>query len=114
MIRKEKTQTGIHLKEAETGCRYSILLKLPYFDPVRNTVIDLMHNLYLGTGKYVFKLWIDNGLIGKEELSSIERRCNLFTVPNSVDAFRLIYPLITEVLRQPSGALGLQYTLLLF
>lgn len=74
-IQKEKIQTGMRLKEAETGCRYS---------PVRNTVIDLMHNLYLGTGKYIIKLWIDNGLIGKEELPSIESRCNLFTVPNSV------------------------------
>ena len=40
-----------------------------------------MHNLYLGTG---IKLWIDLGIIGKKELSSIEERCSLFTLPNSV------------------------------
>ena len=40
--------------------------------------------LYLGTGKKVFKLWIDLGIIGKNELSSIEERCSLFTLPNSV------------------------------
>ena len=31
--------------------RYSVLLDLPYFDPVRFTVIDPMHNLYLALRK---------------------------------------------------------------
>ena len=31
-----------------TGIRWSPFLKLPYFDPIRFTVIDTMHNLYLG------------------------------------------------------------------
>ena len=56
------------LKESELGCRFSVLLSLPYFDPIRNTVIDLMHNLYLG----------------KDQLTVIEDRCRLFTLPNSV------------------------------
>ena len=81
---KESTQTGIRTKESEVGCRYSILLHLPYFDPVKNTVIDPMHNLYLGTGKMVFKLWVDLGIIGKNELSTIDERCSLFTLPNSI------------------------------
>ena len=29
-----------------------------YFDAVKFTAIDPMHNLFLGTAKYVFKLWI--------------------------------------------------------
>ena len=73
---KQNTRTGIC--ESEVGSRYSILLNLPYFDPVRNTVIDLMHNLYLGTGKYVFKLWVDLGYLGKNELSLIEERCSQY------------------------------------
>ena len=44
-ILKEKMQSGTRSKEAQMGCRYSVLLHLPCFDPVRNTVIDLMHNL---------------------------------------------------------------------
>ncbi|OCH84866.1 hypothetical protein OBBRIDRAFT_698606, partial [Obba rivulosa] len=32
----------------ETGIRWSELLRLPYWDPIRFTVIDSMHNLYLG------------------------------------------------------------------
>ena len=38
--------------EHEIGARYSELMKLPYFDCVRFTVIDPMHNLFTGTAKY--------------------------------------------------------------
>ena len=68
-ILKQTTKTGIRGKESEVGCRFSVLLHLPYFDPIRHTVIDFMHNLYLGTGKRVFKLWVSLGLLGKNELS---------------------------------------------
>ena len=83
-ICKQATKSGIRSKESELGCRFSVLLSLPYFDPIRNTVIDLMHNLYLGTGKHLFKLWIDLDLLGKDQLTVIEDRCRLFTLPNSV------------------------------
>jgi hypothetical protein len=33
---------------AQTGVRWSELLRLPYFDPTRFVVIDVMHNLFLG------------------------------------------------------------------
>ena len=31
------------------GVRYSELNRLPYFDPIRMTIIDPMHNILLGT-----------------------------------------------------------------
>ena len=34
-----------HLKK-NYGVRYSVLMALPYFDPLRFTPIDPMHNLY--------------------------------------------------------------------
>ena len=80
----ENTKTKQRAKEAELGCRYSVLLQLPYFDPVRFTPIDLMHNLYLGTGKHLFKLWVSLGLLGKTELEKVEKQLKLFVVPNSV------------------------------
>ena len=83
-VMKETTKTGIRNKEAQLGCRFSVLLHLPYFDPIRHTVIDFMHNLYLGTGKHLFKLWVSLGLLGKDELLKVEERCRLFTLPNSV------------------------------
>ena len=48
------TKTARERKESEFGCRYSCLLQLPYFDPVKMTIIDPMHNLYLGTAKRVW------------------------------------------------------------
>ena len=64
-IAKEKTQTGMSAAESKYGARYSVLLDLPYFDAVRFTVIDAMHNLFLGTGKRMFQLWLQNNLLTK-------------------------------------------------
>ena len=51
------------MKETEFGCRYSALLRLPYLDPPRMLVIDLIHNLFLGSGKHMLHLRIQHGLI---------------------------------------------------
>ena len=61
-VLKESTKSGIATAESRYGVRYSILLELPYFDPVRHTAIDMMHNLFLGTGKWMFGVWIGNGV----------------------------------------------------
>ena len=47
-VRKETTKTSIQHAESKYGVRYSVLLALPYFDPIKFTVIDPMHNLFLG------------------------------------------------------------------
>ncbi|OBZ77196.1 hypothetical protein A0H81_02514 [Grifola frondosa] len=40
------------------GIRYSELLRLPYWDPIRFVVIDSMHNLYLGIIKnHIREIW---------------------------------------------------------
>ena len=39
-----------------------------YFDAVKFTAIDPMHNLFLGTAKHVFKLWIKKNLLTKKGL----------------------------------------------
>ena len=48
------SRTAREHKESELGCRYSCLLQLPYFNAVRMLTIDPMHNLYMGTAKYIF------------------------------------------------------------
>lgn len=65
---KEKTPTALHEAESKLGLHYSILLLLPYFDLVRFTIVDPMHNLFLGTGKHAFEVWVDSGLITKKQL----------------------------------------------
>ena len=54
-LRLAKTKTQLHELEMKLGVRYSILLDLPYFDPVRFSTIDPMHNLLLGTAKYLLR-----------------------------------------------------------
>lgn len=70
--------------ESAYGCRYSVLLDLPYFDPIRMTVIDPMHNLYLGSAKRLISVWIDQGLITKADLNIVQNRVDSVTTPHYV------------------------------
>lgn len=71
--------------ESKYGCRYSILLDLPYFDPIRMTIIDLMHNLYLGTAKHILKdIWIEQGLIDAKSMSITHSRIDTVHAPRYV------------------------------
>ena len=59
------------------------LLSLLYFDPVRFTIVDPMHNIYLGSGKHVFKVWINRNLITLKDLEQFEEKMKKFKVPSS-------------------------------
>ena len=60
--RSAKTQSARKAIEREYGCRYSVLLELPYFDPVVMCIVDPMHNLLLGTAKHVMPVWKEESL----------------------------------------------------
>ena len=62
--------------ESSYGVRYLILLSLPYFDPVQYTVVDPMHNLFLGTGKHVMRVWVEMNIISQEALGGVPRMSN--------------------------------------
>lgn len=66
---------------------YSELLKLEYFDVIRFCSIDPMHNLFLGTAKYMFKHWVAEGILNKKDLETLEKRIDGLEV--SVDIGRL-------------------------
>lgn len=71
-------------KESECGCRSSVLLDLPYFDPVRMLLLDPMHNLFLGTAKrMVYDIWIGRGFLSKPALDKIEERLRSTVVPSA-------------------------------
>ena len=83
-IAKCKVKTHREKREPELGCRYSVLLKLPYFDPIWMTIIDPMHNLYLGTAKHVLKdVWVEQNLITKKHLEVIQRCVDSVHVPSN-------------------------------
>ena len=70
--------------EREHGCRYSVLLRLPYFDPVRICVIDPMHYLLLSTARHVISIWRNLKIIGDKDLSVIQQKVNSFVTPDDV------------------------------
>lgn len=82
-LKNERSTSALRKAESSLGVRYSVLLSLPYFDPVRFTVVDPMHNLYLGSGKHVFKVWMDRNLITLKHLEVIEEKMKKFKVPSS-------------------------------
>ena len=82
---KCKTKTERANKESEIGCRFSELLRLPYFDPVNMLIIDPMHNLFLGSAKYITKeIWIKKGILNAASLDVIHERIKRIQVPVSI------------------------------
>ena len=65
------------------GVHLCALTKLEYFDCVRFHIIDPMHNLFLGTAKYVFKLWTEN-VLSKEQLREIGRKIEELNTATSI------------------------------
>ena len=62
-------------------------MNLPYFNCVRFHVIDPMHNLYLGTSKYIMKnIWLDKDspLIHKKDFQIIQERVDKCIVPSDM------------------------------
>ena len=89
-VRKSETKTERQRREREYGCRYSCLLQLPYFDPVRMLILDPMHNMYLGTAKYIInRIWIKNGILSNSALKEINCRISSITVPPNVTFSKL-------------------------
>ena len=67
-------------KESMLGCRYSVLLELPYFQPIEMLLIDPMHNFYLGTAKHFARdVWIGRNITNTTGLSKIEDYCTFRT-----------------------------------
>ena len=74
-IRQCKTKTGRAHLESKCGSRYSILLDLPFFDPIRMTIIDPMHNLYLGSAKRLIHIWNEQGFIKSNDYEHDSELC---------------------------------------
>jgi len=67
MVRKASTLTKLEALATKYGVYYSCLLQLEYFDAVRFTAIDPMHNLFLGTARNVFKPRVKKNLLTKKD-----------------------------------------------
>ena len=79
------SKSALQREEVRIGCRYSVLLKLPYFDAPRMCAIDPMHNLFLGTAKhYLHSIWIRMGIITPAHFTIIQDRVNRMFVPPDI------------------------------
>lgn len=83
-VRKASTQSKHEELATKYGVYYSCLLQLEYFDAIRFTAIDPMHNLFLGTAKHVFKLWIKKNFLTKKELKNLEDKISSFDVGTGI------------------------------
>ena len=91
---KCRNKTQREKRESEVGCRYSVLLDLPYFDPIRMLIIDPMHNMYLGTAKTIFhKVWMVHLVNNKTALAEVNHRIASLTVPTAVRFARIPSPI---------------------
>lgn len=79
-----KNQSSLQSLESKHGLRYSVIIELPYFDPVRFTVVDPMHNLLLGTAKHTFSVWMKRNLLSTRDLDTIQERSENFFFPYDV------------------------------
>jgi Transposase family tnp2 len=69
----------------QTSVRWSELLRLPYFDPIRFIIVDPMHCLFLGIAKWIVKrIWIDEGILTPNVLKEIQKKMNQFQVPSDL------------------------------
>src|SRR5271154_2371137 len=70
----------------QTGVRWSELLRLPYFDPIRFTIVDPMHCLFLGIAKWIVKtIWINEGILNQESLIKVQKKMDEFQIPSDLD-----------------------------
>ena len=65
------------------GVRYSVLLSLPYYNAIRFSMIDPMHNLLLGSAKTFVKFWVQNSS-EPGDLTSIQKKVDSFCTPSGL------------------------------
>lgn len=78
------TATARNVIEREYGCRYSILLELPYYNVVRMCVVDPMHNLLLGTAKHMLSIWKSRSILTHSNFDLIQQKVDSFVTPHDV------------------------------
>ncbi|KAI9003532.1 hypothetical protein CLU79DRAFT_714317, partial [Phycomyces nitens] len=75
------TPSERHQLEVENGVRWSQLHRLGYFDLVRGTIINPMHNLFLGTAKRMLEKWTASGLLTDRDLREMQKMAETMVLP---------------------------------
>ena len=79
------TQTARGLLQTQTGVKYFVLIELSYFDAIRFTIVDPMHNLFLGTAKHTMKnLWLENSVLSKAQMKTLQTHNDTIRTPRGI------------------------------
>ena len=70
--------------ESEHGLRYSELLQLPYFDISHYCVVDPMHILFDGTARHFMHVILENGILARSAMHTVEERTKGISSPYDV------------------------------
>ena len=74
--------------ETKLGCRFSMLLELPYFNPIQMTIIDPMHNLFLGSAKHItMNVLLGEGLLTKASIGTVHECIKSVQLPIAMGRF---------------------------
>ena len=80
-----ETKKELQQMQSAAGCRFSELVKLPYFDVPRMAIVDPMHNLYLGIAKHFLeRVLIERQIICRSAFDIIQKRVDRIKVPAGV------------------------------
>lgn len=82
--RECNTKTEKETRERRLGVRYSVFLQLDYYSSVRMCIIDPMHNLFLGTGKQLIRVWQEKGVLLENQFSKIQQLVDRVEVPSDL------------------------------
>ena len=75
------SKTQLRKRDSDLGCRYSCLLKLPYFVSPTMLVVVPRQNLFLGLAKHFTKrVPIDKRLLVESDLEVIQKRIDKYSV----------------------------------
>lgn len=66
------------------GYKNSRLLELDYFEPFKLSVVEPMHNFFLGTAKRIFVHWVESELLKKADLETVGERIAEFKIPSDI------------------------------
>ncbi|CAG2254157.1 unnamed protein product [Mytilus edulis] len=84
VVKSARTQTERDRLESQFGIRYSPIWELDYFDPIRMSIVDPMHNLYQGTAKKIIKIWLELKILLPEQLIEIQERVDSVNAASNI------------------------------
>jgi hypothetical protein len=72
-----------HVKNSHV--RWTEMLRLPYFDPIRFLPVDPMHNLFIGIASWIVRrLWLGHGKLTLQDLTKIQKRMDNIHPPSEI------------------------------